>query len=453
MKYKMSIFRAYDIRGIFGKDLTEEIAKDIGKAFGTYVGGGDLVVGRDCRLSSEALRDAILEGLISTGCNVIDIGMVPTPVLYFSIIHYKRDGGIMITGSHNAPEYNGFKLSKGFETLYGEEIQELRRIMESEKYKKGKGRVTKQETIDDYVRFVKERIRLEKKLKVVIDAGNGMGGPTALRIFQDLGCEVFPLYCEPDGSFPNHHPDPTVDKFLEDLIEKVREENADLGIAYDGDADRAGFVDDKGNIIRGDRALMLFSREILERQKAKIILEVKCSQALIEDIKEHGGIPIMYRTGHSFIKKKMKEENALLAGEMSGHFFFKDNYYGYDDAIFAGLRMAQILSNSEKRLSEIISEIPSYESTPEIRIPCPDDEKFKIVEQITQKFKEDYSVITVDGARIHFDNGWGLVRASNTEPALILRFEAKTRERLAEIKRTITEELKRYPSIADKLLI
>lgn len=450
-KNKMSIFRAYDIRGIFGEDLTEKTAEEIGKAFGTYVGGGDIVVGRDCRLSSPTLRNAIVKGLISTGCNVIDIGMVPTPVLYFSIIHYKRDGGIMITGSHNAPEYNGFKLCRGSETLYGEEIQELRRIIESRRYKQGRGKVTKRETIDGYLRFVKERIRLGRRLKVVIDAGNGTAGPIALRIFQDLGCEVFPLYCEPDGNFPNHHPDPTVDKFLEDLIEKVKEESADLGIAYDGDADRAGFVDDKGDIIRGDMALMLFSREILERQKAKIILEVKCSQALIEDIEEHGGIPIMYRTGHSFIKKKMKEENALLAGEMSGHFFFKDNYYGYDDAIFAGLRMAQILSNSEKRLSEILSEIPSYESTPEIRIPCPDDEKFRIVEEITQKFKRDYSVITVDGARIQFDNGWGLVRASNTEPALILRFEARTREGLAEIKAIIERELREYPCVRKKI--
>lgn len=447
----MSIFRAYDIRGIFGKDLTEGIAEKIGKAFGTYVGGGDIVVGRDCRLSSPALRDALVMGITSTGCNVIDIGMVPTPVLYFSIMHYNRDGGIMITGSHNAPEYNGFKLSKGFETLYGEEIQELRRIIDSGRYLEGRGKVTTQETQKDYIAFVKDRIELGKKLKVVMDAGNGMAGPTALKLFRELGCDIIPLYCEPDGNFPNHHPDPTVDAALSDLIKRVKDEQADLGIAYDGDGDRAGFVDDEGKIIRGDMALMLFSREILEKQKAKIILEVKCSQALVEDIKEHGGTPIMYRTGHSFIKKKMREENALLAGEMSGHFFFRDNYYGYDDAIFAGLRMVQLLSNSGRRLSEIISDIPRYESTPEIRIHCPDDEKFRIVEEIKEKFKRDYDVITVDGARVQFDGGWGLVRASNTEPALILRFEAKTVENLDRIRGTIEKELREYPCLRGKL--
>jgi phosphomannomutase/phosphoglucomutase len=447
----MSIFRAYDIRGVFGRDLTLGKAEEIGKAFGSYVGGGGIVVGRDCRLSSPALRDSLVGGLVSSGCDVIDVGMVPTPVLYFSIHHYRREGGVMITGSHNAPEYNGFKLCRDTSTLYGEEIQELERMIDSGVYRTGEGRVLKQETVGDYMNFLKERIRLGRRLRVVVDAGNGTAGPTSLKIFQDLGCDVIPLYCEPDGNFPNHHPDPTVDENLADLIEKVRTENADLGVAYDGDGDRAGFVDDQGNIIRGDQALILFSREILEKQKAKIILEVKCSQALIEDIKEHGGTPIMYRTGHSFIKKKMKEENALLAGEMSGHFFFKDNYYGYDDAIFAGLRMAQILSNSEKRLSEIISEIPGYESTPEIRVRCPDEMKFRIVEEITGKFEKDYDVITVDGARIQFKGGWGLVRASNTEPALILRFEAETRKRLKEIRETVEEELRKYSCLRDRL--
>ncbi|MBN2014951.1 MAG: phosphomannomutase/phosphoglucomutase [Candidatus Altiarchaeota archaeon] len=448
----MSIFRAYDIRGVFGEDLTEEVGEEIGKAFGTYVGGGSVVVGRDCRLSSPMLKDAFVRGLISTGCVAVDIGMVPTPVLYFSLYHHGFAGGVMVTGSHNPPEYNGFKLCKGNAALYGEEIQRLREIIEAGNYNKGFRKVISKEFNDDYVRFLKERISLGRRLKVVIDSGNGAAGPTALRLFQDLGCDVIPLYCEPDGSFPNHHPDPTLDSALADLIKAVKDEGADFGVAYDGDGDRAGFVDDRGNIIRGDQALILFSREILEKKKnAKIILEVKCSQALVEDILAHGGIPIMYRTGHSFIKKKMREENALLAGEMSGHFFFADDYYGFDDAVFASLRMAQILSHSEKRLSELVYGMPHYESTPEIRIRCPDDEKFRVVEEVTKKFEKDHEVITVDGARIQFVDGWGLVRASNTEPALILRFEAKTKERLAEIKEIIEEELKRYPSLAGSL--
>jgi len=447
-----SIFRAYDIRGIFGKDLTEETAEKIGKAFGTYVDGGDIVVGRDCRLSSPVLMDSLIKGLIFTGCNVTNIGMVPTPVLYFSLVHYKKDGGIMITGSHNAPQYNGFKICKGSHTLYGDEIREIGEIAESEDFKRGKGRVEEMNVLKDYLNFIKERIEIEKELKVVIDGGNGTAGKLASKLFGDLGCEVTELYCEPDGNFPNHFPDPTIDENLMDLISLVRDESADMGIAFDGDADRLVIVDDTGEIIRGDQTLILFSREILkERKNAKIIFEVKCSQALIEDIKQHGGIPIMYRTGHSFIKKKMKEENALLAGEMSGHFFFADNYYGYDDGIFAAVRMAQLLSKSKEKLSEMIAKIPHYYSTPEIRIHCPEDEKFKIVEKITEKFQMDYDVIKVDGARIQFDDGWGLVRASNTEPALILRFEAKNGKRVEEIREIIMGELKKFPSVAREL--
>ncbi len=452
MELKMSIFRAYDIRGVFGRDLTEEIAEKIGKGFGTYIKGKEVVVGRDCRLSSSALSSALIRGLTSVGCDVTDIGMVPTPVVYFSMIHYKKNNAVMITGSHNPPEYNGFKLCKDSYALYGDEIQEIRKILESGNFIEGSGTVTRKDVTNDYVNFIKERISLRRRLKIVIDAGNGTGGEISERIFRELGCDVIPLYCEPDGSFPNHHPDPTIDEFLNDLIETVKRERADIGIAYDGDADRVGFIDDKGRIIRGDQSLILFSREILRKHKgSKIIFEVKCSQAVIEDIERNGGIPIMYRTGHSFIKKKMKEENALLAGEMSGHFFFADNYYGYDDAIFASARMAELLSRSEKNLSEIISDIPRYISTPEIRIRCRDDEKFRIVESIVEKFKREYSVITVDGARIQFKDGWGLVRASNTEPALILRFEAKTKEELNRIEQIITDELRRFPSISGEL--
>ncbi|MEA3254945.1 MAG: phosphomannomutase/phosphoglucomutase [Candidatus Altiarchaeota archaeon] len=447
----MSIYRAYDIRGVYGRDLTEKTAEDIGKAFGTYVGGGDVVVGRDCRLSSPALRDALIRGLSSTGCDVVDVGMVPTPVLYFSMVHYKKSSAVMITGSHNASEYNGFKLCRNYSALYGDEIQEIKEIIQSGDFREDSGTVTRKEVEDDYINFIKERISLKKKLKIVLDAGNGMGGLIAKRFFEEVGCDVIPLYCEPDGTFPNHHPDPTVDEVLKDLIKEVRKNKADLGVAYDGDADRAGFIDDKGGIIRGDQSLILFSREILKRHRgAKIIFEVKCSQALIEDIEMKGGVPIMYRTGHSFIKKKMKEENALLAGEMSGHFFFADDYYGYDDAIFASARMVELLSKSTETFSQLISRIPRYYSTPEIRIFCPEDEKFRIVDEIVERFKE-YDVITVDGVRVQFEDGWGLVRASNTEPALILRFEAKTRERRDIIQKMFMDELKRFPSLMKEI--
>lgn len=448
----MSIFRAYDIRGIAGKDLTEDVAKNIGKAFGTYVEGGDIVVGRDCRLSSPALRDSLIKGLMDSGCNVTDIGMVPTPVLYFAISHYGKDGGIMITGSHNAPEYNGFKLCKGDKTLYGEDIQKLKNMVESGAFVAGEGKVTEEDVVDDYLKFVKDRIHLGKrKIAVVIDSGNGTAGEISGKLFEELGCRVTKLNWRPDGNFPSHHPDPTVDEFLKELIRRVKIERADFGIAYDGDADRLGIVDDKGNIIRGDQILMLFARDVLKESHAKIIFEVKCSMALAEDIREKGGIPIMYRTGHSFIKKKMREEGALLAGEMSGHFFFADNYYGYDDGIFASARMAELLSNSKEKLSETIAKMPKYYSTPEIRVPCPEEEKFRIVEEITKKFQDKYEVITVDGARVQVRGGWGLVRASNTEPALILRFEAKTEEKLDEIKELILDELREFECVKDNL--
>ncbi len=444
----MSIFRAYDIRGIFNEDLTLEVAENIGRAFGTYLGGDKkFVVGRDARISSPQIKDSLIKGLISTGCQVMDIGMVPTPVLYFAIHHYEKDGGVMVTGSHNPPQYNGFKLCKGTHTLYGPEIQELGKIVDVGRYKEGSGEVEERDVIEDYLSYIKNKVKLGKKIKAVIDAGNGAAGLIATRLFREVGCQVFELNCQPDGNFPKHFPDPTVDAYLEELIEKVKKEGVDLGIAYDGDADRLGVVDNSGKIIRGDQLLILFSREILEKNPgAKIIFEVKCSQALIEDIEAHDGIPIMYRTGHSFIKKKMREENALLAGEMSGHFFFADDYYGYDDGIFASLKMVELLSQSDRKLSELVAGMPSYFSTPEIRIRCPEEEKFKVVEKVMKKFQEKgYEVITVDGARVQFEDGWGLVRASNTEPALILRFEGKTEKRMREIEEIIKKKLQEFP--------
>jgi phosphomannomutase/phosphoglucomutase len=447
-----NIYRAYDIRGEYGVDLTDAEAEKIGKAYGTYVGGGEIVVGRDCRLSSPNLNKALIKGLMASGCNVTDIGQVPTPALYFSIHKLKKDGGIMITGSHNAPKYNGFKLNKGTGTLYGEHIQDIKKIVDSEKYRIGKGTCKELDIIPQYMEAVKKGANIKRKLKIVVDGGNGVGGEIASKILKDLGCEVTKLYCNPDGNFPNHFADPTVDANLADLVATVKKEKADLGISFDGDADRLGVVDDTGRIIRGDQSLILFSREVLaEKKGAHIIFEVKCSQALVEDIRKNGGVPIMYRTGHSFIKKKMKEENSPLAGEMSGHFFFADRYFGYDDGIYAGLRMAEIVANSKDKLSTIISKLPKYFSTPEIRIHCPETEKFKIVEQITKIFQAKYEVITVDGARIQFPDGWGLVRASNTEPALILRFEAKSQEKLNQIKKTIEDELQKIPSIKDEV--
>jgi phosphomannomutase/phosphoglucomutase len=448
----MTIFRAYDIRGIYGKDLTPKVAEDIGKSFATSIGGGSIAVGRDCRLSSPALRTSLVAGLSSAGACVFDVGMVPTPLLYFALHHLKADGGVMITGSHNPADYNGFKLCRGTATLFGEEIQELHRIIDSGRFREGAGKVTEKDVTEDYVHFVKKKIKIKRKLSVVIDAGNGAAGPVAVRLFKELGCEVIPLFCEPDGRFPNHHPDPTIDSALSVLIAKVKEEGADFGVAYDGDGDRAGFVDDSGAILRGDQALILFARKILEKKRgAKIIFEVKCSAAVTEDVAAHGGVPIMYRTGHSFIKKKMKEEKAVLAGEMSGHFFFADDYLGYDDAIFASLRMASLLADSGKKLSALVASIPKYESTPEIRVSCPEEIKFAVVAGIVERFAQTNEVITVDGARIQFGDGWGLVRASNTEPALILRFEAKTKERLADIRAIVESELRKYPQVANNL--
>jgi phosphomannomutase/phosphoglucomutase len=438
------IYRAYDIRGVYGKDLTDEVAGKIGRAFATKTGGGTIAVGRDVRLSGDALNKALVKGLTSSGADVIDIGVVPTPVLYFAVHTLKTDGGIMITGSHNPPEYNGLKLMRGLDTLYGPQIAEIDEIVATGKYKNGSGKTSKKNLIPDYINHIAKNIKIKKKLKVVVDAGNGAAGLVAPQLYRKMGLKVVELYCEPDGRFPNHDADPTVDENIGDLIAAVEKEGADLGIGFDGDGDRAGFISEKGEIIRGDQALVLFSREILSRKPgSKIIFEVKCSQALPEDIKAHGGVPIMYRTGHSFIKKKIKEENAAAAGEMSGHFFFADRYLGYDDAVYAGARMIEILSHGSESLSSLLASIPKYYSTPEIRVDCPDDKKFQVIEKTTQAFKKQgLNVVTIDGARVSWPDGWGLVRASNTTPKLILRFEAKTQKRLKEIRKIIEDKSK-----------
>ncbi len=439
------IFREYDIRGLVEQDLTSEVVESIGKAFGSWLqlsGGKEVVIGRDNRLSSKPLSKALMSGLCSTGCDVVDIGVVPTPVLYFSIIHYRKDGGVMVTGSHNPVEFNGLKLCKGVFSIHGEEIQSLRRIVEGGDFKEGRGKFKEESPTDAYLEAIKERVEIPHKLKVVIDAGNGTTGEVAPRLFREFGCEVVELYCELDGTFPHHLPDPTIPEFLTDLIAKVKDEKADLGIGYDGDGDRIGAIDDEGEIVWGDRLLALYSREILKERRTKIIFDVKCSQGLVEDIKAHGGIPLMWKTGHSLIKEKMREEDSPLGGEMSGHMFFADNYFGFDDAIFASARLLQLISRSGRSLSQLQGEIPHYFSTPEIRIECSDEEKFKIVDEIKKEFKREYQTIDVDGVRVLFGDGWGLVRASNTQPILVLRFEAKTEGRLGEIREIFAHRLK-----------
>lgn len=449
------IFRQYDVRGLVGQDLTDEVTEELGKGYGTYLlqqgvsGHPKVSVGYDARPSSPGFNDALVRGILSTGVDVVEIGLVPTPLLYFSLFHLDVEGGVMITGSHLEAEYNGFKLGVGKSTIYGSKIQKVQQIIEAGDYAQGKGKLTQQSLNEAYVATLKERIGpFDHKLKVVVDAGNGTGGMFGPQLLRELGAEVIELYCEVDGTFPNHHPDPTVLRYLKDLIATVGEEKADLGIAYDGDGDRIGVIDDQGQIIWGDHLLILFSREVLEKiPGAPIIFEVKCSQALVEEIEKHGGNPIMWRTGHSLIKKKMREEKSPLAGEMSGHLFFADEYFGYDDAIYASLRLVRLLSRSDKTISQMLADVPKYYITPEIRVDCPDEEKFKVVEELARHFKERYDTIDVDGVRILFGDGWGLVRASNTQPILVLRFEARTPERLEEIKRIVIDKLGEVSSV------
>ncbi len=432
------IFREYDIRGVVDEDLTDQDVTLIGKAFGTYLQGescSKISVGRDCRLSSEKYQDLIIRGLLATGCDVVDIGVCPTPVFYFSVRHLQKEGGVMVTASHNPPEYNGFKLCSGYDTLFGQQIQRLRELIESETFADGQGHMETANVLTAYKRFVEENIHLAAPLRVAIDAGNGPAGVVAAPIMRNLGCEVFELYCDMDGTFPNHEPDPTVEENMQDLIAVVRENELDVGIGFDGDGDRLGVIDSQGNIIWGDQLMILFAREILARKPgATFIAEVKCSQTLYDDIEKRGGRSVMSKTGHSLIKQKMKEIQAELAGEMSGHMFFADRYFGYDDAIYASCRLLEILAATGKSISELLRDVPKTYNTPEIRVPCPDDVKFQVVKDVTEYFRQRYNVIDIDGVRVLFGDGWGLVRASNTQPVLVLRFESLSEARLSEIR-------------------
>ena len=445
-----NIFREYDIRGIVGRHLTDETVAVLGRAIGTFFnqnGAKRIAIGYDARDSSPRYCELLAAGLNESGCDAVLIGMVPTPVLYHTVYTKDVDGGVMITGSHNPPDHNGFKICLGKATLFGSQIQEIKEIALKTEIRAVAtvpfGMRESLNVLDDYIADIVARVDLgPRRLKVVIDAGNGMGGVTAVPVYRELGVEMIKLFIEPDSSFPNHHPDPTVTENLQDMIAAVRESKADLGLAFDGDADRIGVVDENGRIIWGDELMVLLSRSILASNPgATIIAEVKCSQTLFDDIEKHGGKPLMWKAGHSIIKAKMKETHAALAGEMSGHIFFADRFYGFDDATYAGARILEILSKTDKPLSALLADIPKTYSTPELRVDCSDETKLGVVERIAEYFARDHQVITIDGARILFEHGWGLVRPSNTQAILVLRFEADTAEHLTEIRRTVESKV------------
>ena len=443
------IFREYDVRGLHETDLTSPVVTDLGRAFGTYLhrmGKKTLALGCDFRPSSPRLVAALEAGLLETGCDVIRVGVLPTPGLYWSIEHLKTDAGVQVTGSHNPSEFNGFKLNLGLGSVYGEEIQKLRRLIEARDFAvagAGQAGEVRDFPIEEaYKDMLASKVRPARRLKVVLDAGNGCAGPVAPDVFRRVGAEVVELFTEPDGSYPNHQPDPTVEANMQDLIRKVKQTGADLGIGYDGDADRVGAVDERGRIVWGDQILALLAREVLVKYPgATIVFDVKCSQGLEEDIRAHGGRPLMWRTGHSVMKAKMKQEGAPLAGELSGHIFYKDDFFGFDDAIYVSLRLLRVVADSGKSLGALLDSVPQYVATPEIRLDTTDEDKFNIVERIKLHFSKDHEVITIDGARVKFGDGWGLVRASNTQPVLVVRFEARTKARLDDIRREVMSVL------------
>lgn len=444
------IFREYDIRGVADSELTSEVVCAIGQAYGTYLsdlGVFTVTVGGDARLSTPRIKADVINGLTQAGISVIDIGLVATPTFYWSLYHFGVDGGIMVTGSHNPPEFNGLKLAAGKATIWGDEIQEIYRIITEGRTEVSntRGTVRTEDISQAYIDMLVSKIQLgPRKLKVVLDAGNGTGGLFAPRFIRDIGCEVIELFSEPDGRFPNHHPDPTKREYLPALIATVLENQADLGIGFDGDSDRIGVVDNKGNMLFGDQLMLLFWKEILPHNPgATVIVEVKSSMVLPEETAKLGGKPLWWKSGHSLVKAKMKDENALFSGEVSGHMFFADEFFGFDDAFYAAGRLLRILSNTDKTLSELIEEIPFYPSTAETRFDCPDDLKFTVVERVKEKALQDMETITVDGVRIIHPNGWSLLRASNTQPVLVARCEGRTQEDLeaicADMKRRIKE--------------
>ena len=438
------IFRQYDIRGVVGDDVKPEVAEQIGRAFATLVRhklqveSPVLALGRDNRLSSNELADAVRRGMLAADAQVIDVGTVPTPVHSFAMAYWGTDAGLQVTGSHNPPQYNGFKMAIKGGSIYGDMIQEVRRIIDDADYESGEGRSENRAVLETYVREVAAKFQIQRPVKVVVDCGNGTGSIVAVDLLRALGdkVDVIPIFCESDGTFPNHHPDPVVDKNLVDIIAKVKETGADLGVAFDGDADRIGAIDDRGRIVRGDILLLLYGLDLIEKRGTgqKVIFDVKCTQALPEVLEAAGGVPMMNQTGHSLIKKRMKEEHALLAGELSGHIMFGNDYYGYDDALYGACLLIDIVARRQGTLAEWIDTFPAFVSTSELRYPATEETKFEIVGRAVEHFRQGHEVIDVDGARVLFGDGWGLIRASNTEPVLVARYEARTEERLQEIR-------------------
>ncbi len=441
MAISRTIFREYDIRGIAGKDLTEAVATAVAGAFAGFLAEkgvrGTIAVGRDNRPSGEKLHPALVAGLLASGVDVVDIGVVPTPLAYWSQHNLDVVGSIQITGSHNPPEYNGFKMGLGTSSIFGADIQYLYNLAVAGTFPKGKGALREERVIDRYVDDIVGRIgTLSRDLKVIIDCGNGAGALVAPKLFPKLGINPRCMFCESDGTFPNHHPDPTVEKNVQQLIAAVKKDRADVGIAFDGDADRIGVIDDQGEIIWGDYLLIIYARDALARTGGgqSIVFDVKSSQALPEAVAKAGGIPVMWKTGHSLIEQKMHETRAPVGGEVSGHMFFSEGFYGFDDALYGAARLLRIIADSGKSVRQLLADVPRFVSTPEIRVDCPDDKKFGIVDEATHYFGAKYKVTTVDGVRVQFGEGWGLIRASNTGPVLVMRFEARTQEQLDNIQ-------------------
>jgi len=444
------MFREYDIRGIAGRDMNESDVETLGRAFGTYYrqrGLRRIVVARDCRLTSEAYAAALQAGMQATGCDLVDVGMAPTPVMYFAVETLAADGGITVTASHNPPEFNGFKSRTRERAIFGPDIQEIWKLVSAGRFETGAGKRETRDVLDAYTDHICADIRLRRPLHVGVDCGNGTAGVVAVRLLERLGCRVEGLYVEPDGNFPNHVADPTVEKYMVDLVAKVRQARCDAGIGFDGDADRVGVIDETGRLLWGDELMILYARSMLPLHPGAVVFDVKCSQALVDEVQRLGGRPEMWRTGYPHIQSRMRETGAHLAGEMSGHMYFADRYFGYDDGIYAGCRALEILSTGETPLSQRLADVPQYVSTPEIRVDCTDEDKFRVVDAVATHFRGLYPTIDVDGVRILFPGGWGLVRASNTQPILVVRFEADTEANLDRIRTIVRDVLRQHPSV------